>query len=136
MDCHPEWTVILSETKDLCIAAGTNHLQRSFAAHRMTRFGKISTVFLQEHLTYVIVRTFTQLYVQLWRRDAATTAAGTAALHFATLRGRCGPLRCGILPGGHIRHVGQVCDLAAGGVGDVDACVIEQQPGGAIKFDA
>src|ERR1700687_2792951 len=85
MGCPAEWTVILSETKDVCIAAGTNHLQRSFAAHRMTRFGKISTVFLQEQLTSVIVRTCTRLYVQLWRRDAATTTGGTGAVHLGTL---------------------------------------------------
>ena len=82
MDCHPE------RSEGPMHRCGTMPLQRSFAALRMTRSEKVFTMFLQEHFTYVIVRTFTRLYVQLWWRDAATTAAGTASRYIV-------PPRCG-----------------------------------------
>src|ERR1022692_327192 len=43
--------------------------------------------------------------------------------------------RDNILPRRDVGHLGQVRDLAPGGVGDVDAGMIEQQSGGAIQFD-
>ena len=66
--------------------------------------------------------------------DAATTAARTAALHFARRRGRF-PWRH-ILTGGDVGDGGQVRDLAAGGVGNIDSGVVEEQSRGAVEFDA
>src|SRR5271155_682082 len=70
------------------------------------------------------------MWLILRERRTAPSAA------FRAGKAACTDLRLALLPRNYVGNFGLVRYLAAGGLGDVYAGVIEQQSRGTIKFDA